>query len=135
MKITLVLVLPFLAMLGCGPRAKPLAPDSDITVKSIREDAPKFRREYNVRLNGSVSMTVTIYNFLGITYNGELNQTFGKWVFFDPENPADKIIDRNLLPLVQKKCREIIAADKDFRSNKPSEFTDEDGTVWEIKRN
>jgi hypothetical protein len=101
-----------------------------ITVKDIRADAPKFARSYTVKLDDRATLRVTIKSFLGRYSSGELNQPNGRWVFFDPDRIADKILDPVLLPLVERYCKIIRDMDKEFMRGKPNEFTDENGTTW-----
>lgn len=107
-----------------------------IHVEDARVDRPEFKRTYTVQITEQVSIKIKIKNeggsfSKGSQYNsGELDQKDGKWVLFDPDNPADKIIDRELLPIVQKYCKQIFALDKQYRESDPATFTDEDGHVW-----
>jgi hypothetical protein len=78
-----------------------------ITVKDIRADAPKFARSYTVKLDDRATLRVTIKSFLGRYSSGELTQPNGRWVFFDPDRIADKILDPVLLPLVERYCKII----------------------------
>lgn len=106
-----------------------------IKVVLAPEDVPKFRRTYTLQLKSrNLSMEITTRKWsTGIMYSGELDQPGGKWVLFDPESPADKILDREIIGEVEQRCKEIIAMDKEWRSSKPSQFTDESGQVWERK--
>ncbi len=102
-----------------------------LAIEEVAGDRPAFRRIYKVTINNSVSMKITIRNSYRGTYiNGELDQTGGKWVLFDPESPADKILDREILPTVQKYCAQILEVDKTFRRSNPGEFVDESGAKW-----
>ena len=106
---------------------------SGVQVKDLPNDSPQFKREYRVKISDAVSMKVTIHNYgwsSGISINGELNQSNGRWVLFEPERPADKILDRNILPNVEKFCQEILAMDRAFRKNEPNEFVDKTGVRW-----
>lgn len=102
-----------------------------------RNDLPTFARIYQANLSKDRKLKVTIigrtqhYDLLpNIDKIGQIDQFDGKWTIFDPDDVADKIIDPQLVPEVQKLCSEINAADKKYRENKPSEFTDESGTTW-----
>ena len=101
-----------------------------ITVKNIPADVPQFRREYSCGV-GDIKVKITTRSFMGnAMYSGELDQADGKWVLFDPVSPADKILDRELLPGVQKICRQVLEADRAFRAATPAEFSDESGAIW-----
>jgi hypothetical protein len=131
------LLIAVLLLAGCGkaPVVAPALDTGGFSTKDIPGDVPGFRREYSVRLNDKVSMKITSRWFIGTVINkGELDQDDGKWVLFDPENPADKILDRELLPLVQSKCKAILAFDESFRDSKPSRFIDENGSTWQRVR-
>lgn len=106
--------------------------DSGVTIKTIREDRPKFKREYSAKLDDGRSIKITIYNSSGLIFkNGELTQRNGKWVLFDPDRVAEKILDPVLVPKINERIREIFALDRAFRHNNPGQFTDEAGTVWQ----
>jgi hypothetical protein len=51
-------------------------------------------------------------------------------VFFDPEKPADKILDRDILPTVERLCTQVIAADHQWYDANPNEFIDVRGVKW-----
>lgn len=103
-----------------------------VTVTDIKGDRPAFKREYRAQLSNGRSLLVTIKtSYGGDRYkSGELDQPGDKWVMFDPDAVADKIIDPILVPVVQKYCDQINAIDKQFRDSNPQEFVDEGGTHW-----
>lgn len=107
-----------------------------ITVKDIRPDVPEFKREYTVILPRDITMKITIrssydsYSGYSLYTEGELMQPDDRWVLFEPERPADKILDRELLPSIEVYCKEILGQDRQFRHSKPNEFTDESGAIW-----
>lgn len=104
---------------------------SGIEVKLTPEDPPEFERIYTTRISDQVSMKIrTKHAYSSIMYFGELNQTGGRWVLFEPERPADKILDRELLPLIEERCRQIIVADKAFRNAAPEIYIDTSGVKW-----
>lgn len=105
-----------------------------ITIVLSPEDVPRLMRVYTIQLKSrDLKMEVTARSFMGVMYSGELDQSFGKWVLFDPESPADKILDREIIGEVEARCKEIIALDKQWRSEKPKEFIDESGQIWQRK--
>lgn len=105
---------------------------SEILIKEIREDKPEFKREYSVKLDGRAALEVEIYSrsYGGRSIWGTLTQPNGKYVLFRPEEIADKIIDPMLVPLVQKYCDRILAADRHFRDSEPQTFVDKTGQKW-----
>lgn len=105
--------------------------DSGISVKNVHADAPPFKRTYTTKLSDRASVEVTTKTFIGSRMNsGELTQPNGRWLLFDPERIADKILDPVLVPLVEAFVKEVFELDKAFMASKPSEFTDDHGTTW-----
>lgn len=104
---------------------------SGITIKDVRGDRPAFERRYSAKINDQVSMEIKIKWFIGnIFTSGELTQRSGRWVIFEPERPADKILDREILPIIERLCAEIIQVDRDWRKSNPNEFVDGSGQKW-----
>ena len=104
----------------------------DIRVALKREDRPKFERVYEAQLTREVSIKVKLYtSYGGSRYDmSDLRQRDGRWVLFDAKRPADKILDRELLPHVERACEQILMLDRDFLRSDPSEFVDELGHTW-----
>ena len=102
-----------------------------VTITDEPNDAPEFKRiyvKYVYPRNVKIKITVTIHTFSGTRMTqGELTQSDGKWVLFEPERPADKIIDPVLLPMVNEACKVILQIDHDFIRNYPKKFTDSAG--------
>lgn len=118
---------------GFWNRDQVLEAPTGIQIKDVPSDHPQFEREYRVKITDAVSMKITIKNYgwtTGLSINGELTQSNGRWVLFEPERPADKILDRDILPNVEKFCQEILAADRSYRHNEPAEFVDKQGVRW-----
>lgn len=110
----------------------PARPVIEVSVKLQREDVPKFRRTYTACLNRDVSIEVTYQtdDYLGRYPYGMLNQTGGRWVSFDPDKPAERILDRDLLPAVVAACAAFHGLDRAFIMEGTTEFTDEKGARW-----
>ncbi len=102
----------------------------DIAVHDVRADVPQFKRVYSAKLDNRASIKIIAKTFLGRSLSGELDQPDGRWVLFDPDAIAEKILDPLLVPVVQRYVNEIKRLDKAFMESKPSAFTDESGTVW-----
>jgi len=116
---------------GCMWGKKDIQQSGDVTITNVRGDVPEFKRRYEVRINSHVTMKIEIHSTAYGTYDmSELDQTGGGWVLFDLNKPADKILDRAVLPIVQKYCLEIKQEDKLYRDSRPNEFTDQNGDVW-----
>ena len=77
-------------------------------------------------------ITVTCRTFISRSRNrsGELTQPNGKWVLFDPDAVAEKILDPMLVPIIKEACAAIRKIDDDFIASRPGEFIDEDGCRW-----
>lgn len=108
--------------------------DSDTTsgihVHDDDNDVPEFERVYTVKLNNRATMKVTMKTFLNsLMTSGELTQPNGRWVLFEPERVADKILDPVLVPVIEKYIAEIFTIDKPWRAS-VSEFTDKRGNTW-----
>jgi len=106
--------------------------DSGIHVEDVRDDVPEFKRVYTATLGDRhIALKVTIHTFCGSRFDqGELTQPGGRWVMFDPKDPAEKILDRELVPLVIVACKEIFQLDNAFMKSNPGEYTDEKGQTW-----
>jgi hypothetical protein len=84
-----------------------------VASKSFPEEQPRFKREYSAKIIRGIQVKITADRGYGaVRYNGELTQRDGKWVLFDPDRIADKIIDPVLLPEVTKVVDQMVAADK-----------------------
>src|SRR5271154_5352658 len=104
---------------------------SGINVESIRSEVPEFRRVYNARLDARASVKIEIRTSYGHrSANGELTQPNGRWILFDPDRIADKILDPTLVPLVERYVAEIIELDRQFVKSDPGEFIDVQGATW-----
>lgn len=101
-----------------------------IEVKDITADVPAFKREYRGKLTSGRLVLVTARTGYGRYYSGELDQLGGRWVLFDPEAVADKIIDPELVPQVEEFCQRVISIDKQFIDSAPGSFIDESGQKW-----
>lgn len=102
-----------------------------IKIETLREKEPRWRRRYVIDLNDRAMLTIDARNLVGSRYvSGELRQPNGKYVTFQPDEIADKIIDPTLVPLVQRACDEILAIDRAYMSSDRYEFVDESGARW-----
>lgn len=103
-----------------------------LKIEAKRERRPEFPRLYRAQVTPEVYMEIETkdYGFGHRSFHGELRQRSGSAVWFEPENPADKILDRELLPHVQEWCRRIQQIDRDAFRTPPTEITDETGQRW-----
>jgi hypothetical protein len=107
---------------------------SGIHTEDTPGDRPKFERVYTATLNGNIAIKVTIRYYSSASSlwkTGELTQKNGRWVLFDPDAIADKILDPVLVPLIQAMVDEVYALDRAYRNSVAmDEFVDEGGSTW-----
>ena len=102
-----------------------------IHIQETPPDPPAFERIYTASLNDQCSIKIRIHTFMHDRMkHGELTQKNGRWVLFDPDAVADKILDPVLLPLVEKYCQEISQMDKAYIESNPASFIDDRGQKW-----
>lgn len=103
----------------------------DIEATLAREGAPRFERVYKTMLSGGFEVEIKMSTYCGRRSNtSTITQRNGRWVLFDVEAVADKIIDRELCPLVEAVVARVLALDKAFMAMRPDSFVDEDGATW-----
>jgi hypothetical protein len=109
-------------------------PTGDIKIRDVPEDTPKFKREYTAKLTKNATVTITMRTYFSFSSkrdsSGELTQPDGRWILFNPDRVADKILDPVLVPLVKQYVKKIYEMDEAFIAGQPSEFTDEHKTIW-----
>ena len=110
--------------------------DSDTTsgihIHDTPNDPPRNERIYTARLDNRASIKITMKTAYGsLMKSGELTQPNGRWVLFDPDAIADKILDPLLVPLVQNRVDEIFLLDEPFRKS-VMEFVDTDRKKWRL---
>jgi len=126
----------FMALLlsGCSKILPTSETVDEVKITLSQAYPPEFERIYKFRIETptrTVELTITAQTFLGSRMvRGELTQSNGRWILFDPDQVAEKIIDRELVPIVQEKCNEILRVDKNFVDSKPDRFKDTSGDTW-----
>ena len=133
-------LLSLLGFVGCKkPEAVPVVvtPVGHVTTKELPIEL-QFERRYVVKLTHDITMTITTkntpYMYLfadtkGVEWTGELKQSDGKYIFFDPFSPADRIIRPELIALVTPWIPAIRNLDEAYREN-VTQFTDSKGNTW-----
>ncbi len=95
------------------------------------EDQPAFSRHYKVPVSSQVMLEIDAKTSYGERrYQGWLHQWDGRLVGFDPRAIADRILDRELVPVLEKLCPPIIAEDQRFLRLEANEFSDKSGARW-----
>ena len=121
---------------GSGQDSTISSQNANILVQAEQEEVPEFERTYTVDLPKHRMMVITIHstNFANTDWDrdksGKIEQLNGNWIWFDPDAPADNITDRDIVPLVIQYCKQIDQQDKQWRSTKPDQYTDQSGEVW-----
>jgi len=109
---------------------------SGTKIKNSRHDVPVFGRNYEFQLTREVRVELTAKNdrFLSSStrrrWSGYLWQRNGNLVSFDPERIADKILDRDLVPLIQDFVDAIVTIDAEWLEQNNHSFVDESGVTW-----
>lgn len=107
-----------------------------VSVSPIPEESPRWRRRYSVILPRGLEMRVEMRSYGGLYDGGErydhstLTQPDGKWLLFNLDAPADKILDQGILPFVDAAAREIRRQDAAFMATARHQFVDETGVIW-----
>jgi hypothetical protein len=109
----------------------PTVRDGNVNITPQREDRPEFKRVYQVAVGDGfkVEITMRTYSFGRCDWS-QLTQKNGKWILFDAKAVADKILDRELYPLVQAAVDQILALDRAYIATDPGEFIDDTGATW-----
>lgn len=102
------------------------------------EDAPSFKRQYVLMLDGGFKLEITMETS-GYSWEPKderrdssfLYQPDHALILFEARKIADRIIDPVLLPRVQAGVDRILALDATWvKSSKLVEYTDKNGTIW-----
>jgi hypothetical protein len=105
----------------------------EIRATPLPEDVPEFKRCYNVMLPNGIAMQVEYRTTYGKRNSiGMLRQPGGAYVAFDPDRVADRIFDRELVPLIERRVAEAKALDLAFVASQPKEFIDGLGQTWRL---
>ena len=144
-RITTVFLLATAVMLfGCKSATTTQSPQGVVQVVNAlprTTSALLLKREYREELKPGIMLNITSsqtpYKALyvdGIEFHDELVQKdHDGHVFFDCDNVADKILDRELVPVVEKECNVIHALAMNFwKTTPPTEFEDDQGHVWQL---
>lgn len=124
------IILSLLSLSG-SPVVPQRTQDPIVIVTEVRSERPEFHRIYTLPIEGGFTLKIEMKWFIHDRFDeSELRQKDGKRIFFDAKNVADKIIDRELYPKVQRAVNQILEMDRKFIASNPSEYVDETGTRW-----
>lgn len=135
-----------LAISGCRKQQLHVLPGT-LTSDAVTDGVSNrdFLKTWHLQVTPEVQMNVTTTltpwlkkcdshscGAFALSFSDQLNQRDGKWVVFDCDNVAEKIIDRDLVPKVEAACSSVHEIAKEYwkKHNDPGEFTDEKGRVW-----
>ncbi len=135
LQIGVMLLIVAMGVAGCfnGAKQSPIPLNNTVSADSFR-----LRRTTKIQLSqGRTLIDIseqTPYMYIypyGVEFMDGIEQPGGYNILFYCDNVADKILDRNLVPEVEKQCK-IAHEDALYFWTKtpPSEFTDEHGKVW-----
>jgi hypothetical protein len=131
-----LLLALFVLVLACddAPKPQPQVLLDGVQIEAVPNDWPSFTRAYSKVLSGGITVTVkrhtSEYESLGRRSDGTLTQSDGRWVLFEPEKVADKILDRDIAARVQAFADEVLRLDREYIASKPDTFVDKNGTTW-----
>ncbi len=110
--------------------AQPVHHDEAIIAEDVNTDMA-LERNYTVKLNNSISLTMNASTSFEIrTRIAYITQGDDRTVYFNPDSPADKILDREILPEVLHYCPILIQMDSDFIASDPDHVRDGKGRLW-----
>lgn len=95
--------------------------------------SPQFRRSYHAPpMANGVRIKLTAETLFGgdRIWMGEADQPDDRWVLFDPDHVADKIVDPEVVALVQSFIGAAHASDAEYMRLPPTSFIDENGVKW-----
>lgn len=103
----------------------------------LRDEAPKFRREYRAGLGNGISVEINARSYSGFlggrSFSGWLYQPNGRMIMFAPNEIADKIIRPEIVAAVEQFMVAVRRWDREFMAT-ATEFTDENGNTWVLKK-
>ena len=98
-----------------------------------KDDTPRITRIYTQKLAEGFKVELTAKNRYFRSqrdYSGILTQLDGSWIFFNPENIAERIINKQLVPQVEDFVAKALVLD---RADTLTEFMDEQKRIWVLK--
>lgn len=114
---------------------EPIAAAQGYSISAVnqREQEPRWLRSYTANIERGIKLKINASSYLSWSrsYRGELTQANGNWVLFDPENPAEKIIDREIIAAVESVSAKAIALDKEYMASERNFFIDEKNHKWQ----
>ncbi len=134
-----------LLVAGCQTHPPVVIGELTSSAVTIDDTSVDFIKVWHLQVSSDVQLNITSTlqpslekcdwtgcGHFALHFADELKQKDGKWVEFDCDNVAEKIIDRDLVPKVEDACRSVHATAIEYwkRNNDPNEFTAKDGRVW-----
>lgn len=125
----MIMLISLLA--GCTQQEAPTMVDG-VEVRDVPQDPPAFERVYVESISDNVTVRITMksYSFGRSDRFGELQQSDGKYVLFNIGRVAEKIIQAELVPHVERAVQHVLALDAAYMKSKPASFVDVHGTRW-----
>lgn len=105
-----------------------------IKIKDVKEDVPEFKKVYSGVLSNNACIELDV-KYCDIYKRrsfglGTLTQPNGSYVFFDVDRVADKILDPQLVPLINDFIKAVKELDKQYAATAQNSFMDKMGNVW-----
>lgn len=106
----------------------------NVKVQTVREDAPKFKRQYTAIVCGNIELELNIKDG---SYSWETPREISGWlkqpnrgfVSFDPESIAEKVIIPEVVEVTRAFIRHAQKLDAEYVKNL-DKFVDEKGRTW-----
>ncbi|WP_315921307.1 hypothetical protein [Mesorhizobium sp. SP-1A] len=107
---------------------------SGVSIITKPEDAPTFKRQYKAVICGDIDLRIEIedgnYSWQpDRTVSGVLHQSGRGYVFFDPQNIAEKVIIPEIVSATRAFLRHVLELDAEYM-NSNDRFVDKKGRTW-----
>lgn len=105
----------------------------EIKIVDVLENEPSFRKCYSGTLSNNARIELEAqkgFSWKPRIWSGILAQPNGNRIYFDPSNIAEKIIDPQLVPLIQNFVQAAFELDQQFMESPRDTFVDKNNHVW-----